>query len=258
MERLRVAAGTRRTKILLLGAMGAGKTTLLVRCAKDLAAAKEQHLVLKPAEDNRSGEKELRTHDGEIVQAQPISSLADIEPQANHTYIIDEHHFFTPGDWHRFLPKCEAVGASIISAGLEYDFYTGYLWFPNVEVFVNHSFDILHLQGPACERCRHAQAVLNAPRASLQGRVGGFEAYEGFCKSCGFERAWTKKAGICAYADDVVFWANVSNNQQNGSSGNEPALASLIPATITQNGKRPRAEQTETEDHRPMKAHKAA
>ncbi len=189
--------------VVILGPMGSGKTTLLLQAARQVQEGGRQPKVIKPLADTRDQPAEIRTHDGKTIAAQAVKTLSSLQAGPEEIFLIDEHHFFDAADWSNFAHKCASAGASIVTAGLEYDFYTHYLTFPTINVFMQHSFDILHLRGPLCERCGKTPSILNAPKRAATTRVGGFDLYSAFCRPCGFKLLYERQADYQAYTDAV-------------------------------------------------------
>jgi thymidine kinase len=109
---------------IVCGSMFSGKTEELIRRVRRAIIAKQNIQVFKPQIDDRFGLKEVTSHNGQNVQAVPVSKAAKIlenlKPETT-VVAIDEVQFFDRG----IVDVSEQLadkGLRVIIAGLDTDF----------------------------------------------------------------------------------------------------------------------------------------
>jgi thymidine kinase len=109
---------------VVCGSMFSGKTEELIRRVRRAIIAKQNIQVFKPQIDDRFGLKEVTSHNGQNVQAVPVSKavkiLENLKPETT-VVAIDEAQFFDSG----IVDVCEQLankGLRVIIAGLDTDF----------------------------------------------------------------------------------------------------------------------------------------
>lgn len=109
---------------VICGSMFCGKTEELIRRVRRAIIAKQKAQVFKPIIDNRYSIEHITSHDGQAIQAQPITSPQEINsllsPETT-VIAIDETQFFDESLIEVTSLLAER-GIRVILAGLDMDF----------------------------------------------------------------------------------------------------------------------------------------
>jgi thymidine kinase len=176
---------------VISGVMFAGKSEELIRRVKRAVIARKKVQVFKSHLDDRyGGVFTVSSHDGTIVEAEPVQHSRDImerfRPETE-VAAVDEAQFLDAG----IVPVANALaakGVRVILAGTDIDFRgAGFGAMPEL-MAVAEIVDKLHAicvvcGGPATRN----QRLINgkpAPYESPTIMVGGREAYEARCRHC--------------------------------------------------------------------------
>ncbi len=109
---------------VICGSMFCGKTEELIRRVRRAVIAKQKVQVFKPLIDNRFAVEKVTSHSGQNLEAQPISTSAEIIPLLHHdttVIAIDEVQFFDPSIV-AMVDELADRGLRVICAGLDMDF----------------------------------------------------------------------------------------------------------------------------------------
>jgi thymidine kinase len=95
-----LALRTSGSLTVVVGSMYAGKTEELIRRARRALYAKKKAQVFKHALDTRSEPTEIRTHNGDLLAALPVSGSGElpgmVDPSAD-LVAVEEAQFFDDG-----------------------------------------------------------------------------------------------------------------------------------------------------------------
>lgn len=176
---------------VISGVMFAGKSEELIRRVKRAVIARKKVQVFKSHLDDRyGGVFTVSSHDGTIVEAEPVQHSRDIMERFRadtEVAAVDEAQFLDVG----IVPVANALagrGVRVILAGTDIDFRgAGFGAMPEL-MAVAEIVDKLHAicvvcGGPATRN----QRLINgrpAPYESPTIMVGGREAYEARCRHC--------------------------------------------------------------------------
>ncbi|MBE3583220.1 MAG: thymidine kinase [Limnochordaceae bacterium] len=175
---------------LIMGSMFSGKSEELIRRVKRARIARQRVQVFKPALDQRYSLGDVVSHDGDRIEAVPVSDAAEIlqwlEP-ATEVVAIDEVQFFGP----EIVPICQALadqGRRVIVAGLDTDFRGQP--FGSVPVLACVAEEVTKLNA-ICVCCgqpaSRTQRLINGRPASFHDPVilvGASEIYQARCRRC--------------------------------------------------------------------------
>ncbi|MFC1959856.1 thymidine kinase [Chloroflexota bacterium] len=173
---------------VVCGSMFSGKTEELIRRLRRARIAKQKVQVFKPVLDNRYAEEKVISHDGQGLEAQPVTSAAHIVENIDFdtTVVgIDEAQFFDNG-----LPdvvdELAERGLRVILAGLDMDFRAEP--FGVIPALMARAEEVqkLHAICVVCgeEACR-TQRLVNGHPAHYNDpviMVGASEVYEARCR----------------------------------------------------------------------------
>ncbi len=109
---------------VICGSMFCGKTEELIRRVRRAMIAKQKVQVFKPLIDDRFAVEKVTSHSGQNLEAQPISTPAEISPLLHHdttVVAIDEVQFFDPSIV-EVVDELAERGLRVICAGLDMDF----------------------------------------------------------------------------------------------------------------------------------------
>lgn len=176
--------GERRGWIeVVCGSMFSGKTEELIRRLKRAKIANLKVEIYKPAIDTRYHNKNVVSHDSNVVDATPVDkSISILELAKNADVIgIDEAQFFDEG----IIEVCEALvmlGKRVIVAGLDMD-YLGKPFGPMPQLLSIADF-ITKLHA-ICVKCGHlANVSYRTTEEAGTVVLGEMNNYEPRCRIC--------------------------------------------------------------------------
>jgi thymidine kinase len=189
----RLAAGGRIEAIC--GCMFSGKTEELIRRLTHVRIARQRLLAFTPVRDTRYLAGSLVSHNGDRIEAHPISSIREIPPLVEalggaQVVAVDELHFLDD-DPETVIGVCQALadaGIRVIGAGLDQDFRAEPFPVMAHLMAVAEQVDKLYA---ICVRCgayaTRSQRLIDgrpAPYDAPTIAVGGLELYEARCRAC--------------------------------------------------------------------------
>ena len=168
---------------VVCGSMFSGKTEELIRRMKRAQFAKQKVEIFKPTIDVRYSEKDVVSHDNNVIQSTPVDSSQNILLLADDIDVvgIDEAQFFDMG----IVDVCNQLasrGIRVIVAGLDMD-YKGVPFGP-MPAFMAIAEDVYKTHA-ICVHCGDL-AYISHRLVSSEKRVllGETESYEPLCRSC--------------------------------------------------------------------------
>ena len=175
---------------VVIGPMYSGKSEELIRRLRRAKIAKQNVLVFKPQIDNRYSKEDVVSHNGDSINAIPISNAREIYNHIdNKTQVvgIDEVQFFDE-EIVEIAMNLADKGIRVISAGLDMDF-KGEPFGPTpkllaVAEFVDKIQAICSVCGQPANR---SQRLINGEPARYDDpiiQVGAVETYEARCRKC--------------------------------------------------------------------------
>ncbi len=172
---------------VICGSMFCGKTEELIRRVRRAVIAKQQAQVFKPALDDRYSIQHVTSHNGQNIQAQPVSSsqeiLATLSPNTT-VVAVDEVQFFDNGIV-GVVNQMMQRGIRVILAGLDMDFRGEP--FGAMPQLLCRAEDVtkLHAICVVCgEEASRTQRLVNGKPAHFNDpviMVGASESYEARC-----------------------------------------------------------------------------
>ncbi|MCB8951783.1 MAG: thymidine kinase [Ardenticatenales bacterium] len=175
---------------LICGSMFSGKTEELIRRVRRAIIARQSVQVFKPTLDTRYHHRQVTSHNGLGVEAQPVASAQDIlthlEPETT-VVAVDEVQFFDQ----EIVAVCQKLanaGIRVICAGLDTDF-RGEPFGPIPDLLARAEMvEKLHA---ICVRCgedaSRTQRLIDGQPAAFDDPivlVGAAEVYEARCRQC--------------------------------------------------------------------------
>ncbi|WP_195940802.1 thymidine kinase [Romboutsia sp. 1001713B170131_170501_G6] len=175
---------------VVIGPMYSGKSEELIRRLRRAKIAKQNVVVFKPQIDNRYSKEDVVSHNGDSINAIPISSAREIYNHIdNKTQVvgIDEVQFFDE-EIVEIAMNLADKGIRVIAAGLDMDF-KGEPFGPTpkllaVAEFVDKIQAICSVCGQPANR---SQRLINGEPARYDDpiiQVGAVESYEARCRKC--------------------------------------------------------------------------
>lgn len=175
---------------VVCGSMFSGKTEELIRLVRRAIIARQKVQVVKPQIDTRYHIEKVTSHNGLVVDAQPVADTAEIlrilEPDTT-VLAVDEVQFFDMN----IIPLCEELaekGMRVICAGLDMDF-RGEPFGP-MPALLARAENVHKLQA-ICVQCGESasrtQRLINGHPAAYDDPVvliGADEVYEARCRHC--------------------------------------------------------------------------
>lgn len=168
---------------VVCGSMFSGKTEELIRRMKRAQFAKQKVEIFKPTIDIRYSEKDVVSHDNNVIQSTPVDSSQNILLLADDIDVvgIDEAQFFDMG----IVDVCNQLasrGIRVIVAGLDMD-YKGVPFGP-MPALMAIAEDVYKTHA-ICVHCGDL-AYISHRLVSSEKRVllGETESYEPLCRSC--------------------------------------------------------------------------
>jgi thymidine kinase len=172
---------------VICGSMFCGKTEELIRRVRRAVIARQHAQVFKPLLDDRYSIQHVTSHDGQNIQAQPISSSQELLPllsPASTVIAIDEVQFFDDGIV-GVVNSLAQRGIRVILAGLDMDF-RGEPFGPMPQLLCRaEDVTKLHAICVVCgEEASRTQRLVNRQPANYDDpiiMVGAAESYEARC-----------------------------------------------------------------------------
>ncbi|MGH7539504.1 MAG: thymidine kinase [Gemmatimonadota bacterium] len=176
---------------VITGVMFSGKSEELMRRVRRAIIARREVQVFKSHLDDRySGIRHVSSHDGERIEALPVSQSRDVaEAVRARTQVVavDEVQFMDPG----IVDVANAMadrGVRVILAGTDMDF-RGRPFGPLGELLaIAERIDKLHAICVVCgELATRNQRLIGGRPAPAEGptiQVGGAQSYEARCRRC--------------------------------------------------------------------------
>lgn len=175
---------------VVIGPMYSGKSEELIRRLRRAKIAKQNVVVFKPQIDNRYSKEDVVSHNGDSINAIPISNAREIYNNIdNKTQVvgIDEVQFFDE-EIVEIAMNLADKGIRVIAAGLDMDF-KGEPFGPTpkllaVAEFVDKIQAICSVCGQPANR---SQRLINGEPARYDDpiiKVGAVESYEARCRKC--------------------------------------------------------------------------
>ena len=168
---------------VVCGSMFSGKTEELIRRMKRAQFAKQKVEIFKPTIDVCYSEKDVVSHDNNVIQSTPVDSSQNILLLADDIDVvgIDEAQFFDMG----IVDVCNQLasrGIRVIVAGLDMD-YKGVPFGP-MPALMAIAEDVYKTHA-ICVHCGDL-AYISHRLVSSEKRVllGETESYEPLCRSC--------------------------------------------------------------------------
>jgi thymidine kinase len=173
---------------VICGSMFCGKTEELIRRIRRAIIAKQKVQVFKPNLDNRYGIERVTSHNGQNIEAEPIShseELMDKLAEDTTVVAIDEVQFFDTGVI-AIADELASQGIRVILAGLDLDF-RGEPFGPMPALLCRaEEVTKLHAICVVCgEQASRTQRLVNGQPANYNDPiifVGAQEAYEPRCR----------------------------------------------------------------------------
>lgn len=175
---------------VVIGPMYSGKSEELIRRLRRAKIAKQNVVVFKPQIENRYSKEDVVSHNGDSINAIPISNAREIYNHIdNKTQVvgIDEVQFFDE-EIVEIAMNLADKGIRVIAAGLDMDF-KGEPFGPTprllaVAEFVDKIQAICSVCGQPANR---SQRLINGEPARYDDpiiQVGAVESYEARCRKC--------------------------------------------------------------------------
>jgi thymidine kinase len=173
---------------VICGSMFCGKTEELIRRARRAIIARQAVQVFKPNLDNRYSVQHVTSHNGQNLEAHPISGsqaiLDELNP-ATTVVVIDEVQFFDQAIV-EVVAQLAHRGIRVIIAGLDMDF-RGEPFGPMPQLLsIAEEVTKLHAICVVCgEEASRTQRLVNGSPANYNDPiilVGAREAYEARCR----------------------------------------------------------------------------
>jgi thymidine kinase len=173
---------------VICGSMFCGKTEELIRRVRRAIIARQKIQAFKPSIDIRYGIERVTSHDGQNIEAQPVTSPQEIidSLESDTTVVaIDEVQFFTE-DIVPMVETLAARGLRVIVAGLDMDFRGEPFGF--IPQLLSRAEEVtkLHAICVVCgEQASRTQRLVNGHPAHYNDPiilVGASERYEARCR----------------------------------------------------------------------------
>jgi len=173
---------------VICGSMFCGKTEELIRRSRRAVIAKQALQVFKPNIDNRYSIQHVTSHNGQNIEALPITSsqeiLTNLAPTTT-VVAIDEVQFFDSGIV-SVVEELAARGIRVILAGLDTDFRAEPFGPIPQLMSIAEEVTKLHAICVVCgEEASRTQRLVNGQPANYNDPiilVGASESYEARCR----------------------------------------------------------------------------
>jgi thymidine kinase len=183
---------------VITGPMFSGKTTELIRRIRCAEIARQRTLVLKPANDTRSG-LEVVSHTGLRMPAEIAEVASPLVLQDEVDVLgVDEAQFLSRS-WVPVLDELASTGIEVVCACLNQD-YLGRP-FGIASQLLAMADAIVHLKS-VCARCGAKDAATRTNRIAggdARIEIGGADKYEPLCRSC-----WRDVRTACAIPEPLT------------------------------------------------------
>ncbi len=173
---------------VICGSMFCGKTEELIRRARRAVIAKQQVQVFKPQIDDRYSLQHVASHNGQNIEAEPITRSQEIVDrllQTTTVVAIDEVQFFDEGIVD-VIEQLASRGLRVIVAGLDLDFRGEPFGSMPKLLCIAEEVTKLHAICVVCgEEASRTQRLVNGSPANYNDPiilVGAQEAYEARCR----------------------------------------------------------------------------
>lgn len=173
---------------IICGSMFCGKTEELIRRVRRAIIARQTVQVFKPSLDTRYGVEHITSHTGQVIEAQPVASAAEIAAAVEHTttvVAVDEVQFFD----REIVPLVQGLaarGIRVICAGLDMDFRGEPFGAMPELMCIAEEVMKLHAICTVCgEQASRTQRLVNGAPARYDDPVilvGAQEVYEARCR----------------------------------------------------------------------------
>ena len=171
---------------IITGCMFSGKTSELLERVKRAELSGHHVELFKPAVDDRYGETEIGSHNGERKKAKVVENASEIEPEA-YVIGIDEANFFDQ-ELVEKVGELAGKGHRVIISGLDSDFRSE-PFSPVPELMARAEF--VDKLNAVCVKCgstaNRTQRIVDGKPAHIDDPtvvVGADEKYEARCRSC--------------------------------------------------------------------------
>ena len=178
---------------VITGSMFSGKSEELIRRVRRVIIARKKAVVIKPSIDVRYSATEVRSHDGNGLEAHvvDISQPGDILHLAHShqadVVAIDEAQFFSP-EVVDVVMRLVDEGRRVIVAGLDMDFARRpFGAMPTLMALADEVLKLKAICAVCGEPATFNQRLINGQPASIRDpvvMVGGQEKYEARCRRC--------------------------------------------------------------------------
>jgi thymidine kinase len=172
---------------VICGSMFCGKTEELIRRVRRAVIAKQQAQVFKPALDDRYSIQHVTSHNGQNIQAQPVSNSQEILAMLAHdttVVAVDEVQFFDSAIV-SVVNQMAQRGIRVILAGLDMDFRGEPFGAMPQLLCCAEDVTKLHAICVVCgEEASRTQRLVNGQPAHFNDpiiMVGASESYEARC-----------------------------------------------------------------------------
>jgi thymidine kinase len=176
---------------VICGPMFSGKSEELIRRLRRANIAKQKVAVFKPQLDTRRGVDRVTSHNGTVIEAQPIENVQDIIEHVAQQNIqvvgIDEVQFF-PQEIINIICKLIENKKRVLVGGLDLDFRG--IPFGPMPILLAIADDITKLRSICticCNDAHFTQRLVNNHPANFDDpiiQIGAQEAYQARCREC--------------------------------------------------------------------------
>ncbi|MCD6310339.1 MAG: thymidine kinase [Candidatus Eremiobacteraeota bacterium] len=175
---------------VICGSMFSGKSEELIRRVKRAKIARQKVQVFKASLDDRYSREEICSHDGDSIEAIPVSRPWEImdclEPDTR-VVAIDEIQFF-PDEIIDVVQELADNGKRVIVAGLDQDFRGEPFGPVPTLLALAEVIDKLYAICTVCGRpASRSQRLINGKEAAYDDEkilVGAEQVYEARCRHC--------------------------------------------------------------------------
>lgn len=176
---------------VICGPMFSGKSEELIRRLRRANIAKQKIAVFKPELDTRRGVNRVTSHNGNAMDAYPITDLTDILHHVTTHNIevigIDEVQFFPIGIIEVICTLVES-GKRVIAGGLDLDFRgVPFGPIPTLLAVADNITKLRSICTVCCQDAHFTQRLVNNTPANFDDPIillGADEAYQARCRNC--------------------------------------------------------------------------
>jgi thymidine kinase len=170
--------------VVYYGCMFSGKTSALIQYISDLGLKNNELIVMKPSVDVRSGQANIKTHDGKIhpcVIYEKDIEITSYVDQYTKVLALDEVQFFDK----MFLSEIKRLlgkGISVVASGLDKDYLNRP--FGLMPALLDLADEKHHLKAK-CEVCgADAEHSFRKAQNNVLILIGQSDYYEARCSNC--------------------------------------------------------------------------